>query len=401
MSKFMCGARRSSRWLCLVYAAAGVSITLTAVAAPASLCRQLADRVEAAASSSVTGSLDSWISTAASVDPRHGWGPREQAANSLLRHALVSQGLMGDEGDFDSVMELVRLPGADLYMGNHVAGSAECQSLVFAQASPDGQVRRLPNPDGYTAPCWSVVGSLATVLGVPAYVEQGALDLTTADTTIRITPWTGQAWGPVCALAIELNYQLELGQRFCRDRKLCGVAEPLAFDVARRYLRFREDPSPPQRSIGAGVQVPEFRYPHDQAADADAWRGVADAWHALVAPHAADTPGEPPMYTLFTSEFPTFGVRVPNGGWETSFSYVEFALFPLELQGRPYLGAVGHNGAGWREGSRVLFAVYEWPRDDRRVLVPLAGFSVNHVPHGVKRVVVSEGAAALPARPAR
>jgi len=64
-----------------------------------------------------------------------------------------------------------------------------------------------------------------------------------------------------------------------------------------------------------------------------------------------------------------------------------------------YLGAAGHNGVGWREGSRTLVAIYEAPGTDQRDLIPLAGFAVDRIPNGLKGTVVAEGGSAVPARP--
>jgi hypothetical protein len=69
------------------------------------------------------------------------------------------------------------------------------------------------------------------------------------------------------------------------------------------------------------------------------------------------------------------------------------------LDGHLYLGAVGHNGVGWREGARTLIAVYAVPGPEQRDLVPLAGFAVDRVPNGLKGTLVAEGGSAVPARP--
>lgn len=69
------------------------------------------------------------------------------------------------------------------------------------------------------------------------------------------------------------------------------------------------------------------------------------------------------------------------------------------LDGRLYLGAVGHNGVGWREGSNILFAVYMAPVADQDELVPIAGFVIENKPSGLRGTVVAEGGSAVPARP--
>jgi hypothetical protein len=91
----------------------------------------------------------------------------------------------------------------------------------------------------------------------------------------------------------------------------------------------------------------------------------------------------------------TLGHDVPNGGWDYGFSYVNFVLIPLMLEGRLYLGAVGHNGVGRREGANILFAVYVAPGADRDDLVPLAGCLVESKPSGLRGTVVAEGGSAI------
>jgi len=104
-----------------------------------------------------------------------------------LRNALDARGLLPAP---DSVVELQHLPGTQVYMGRTVAGTAECQSSTFAEVEPDGSARALPEPPGYTAPCWNVQGNLGTVSDRPAYIETGTVSSTTNGTVTRVTPWT-------------------------------------------------------------------------------------------------------------------------------------------------------------------------------------------------------------------
>ena len=110
------------------------------------------------------------------------------------------------------------------------------------------------------------------------------------------------------------------------------------------------------------------------------------------------SPGAPRLYSLVAAKFPVFGHRKPDDAWSDTFSYVDFALFSVTLNQRHYLGAVGLNGFGWKEGSNMLFAVYEVPTPAARQLTPLAGFVITHPAVAVKDLIVTEGSAALPAR---
>jgi hypothetical protein len=342
------------------------------------------------------GSLSPWVAAVKIDDPRT-WGPHDAAVNALLRQRLEARGLMSVSGP-GSILELEHLPGTQVYMGSTVAGTAECQSSIFAEVESDGSARVLPEPQGYTGPCWNVQGTLGTVFGHPAYIEIGTVSSTTSDTLTRVTPWTADGWGRACQLTVELNYKFQLGKRFCGDHAVCLAAGAIAVDVARKYFAYRQRPAPLMKPIDRNQQVPDFEYRHGGAISPQGPTALTDAWHILARLNQAQYPDAPLSYGLYTSVFPTFGYSAPNSGWDYSFSYVDFALFPLMLDGQLYLGAVGHNGVGWREGSRTLVAVYTAPGPDQRDLLPLAGFAVDRVPNGLKGTLVAEGGSAVPAR---
>ncbi|MDE2136239.1 MAG: hypothetical protein KGJ68_02285 [Gammaproteobacteria bacterium] len=319
--------------------------------------------------------------------------------NELLRHRLEAQGLLFASGP-NSILALEHLPGTNVYMGSTTAGTAHCQSAMFAEVGADGFARALPEPEGYTGPCWNMHGNLGTVLGKPAYIEAGTASSTTDDTVTRVTPWTADGWGRACQVTVELNYKFELRKQFCGEQAVCLAAGAIALNVAADYFAYRQRPTPLMKPIDRDQQIPDFQYLHGGAMSTQGPAAVSDAWHILARQNQAQYPGAPLLYGLYTSVFPTFGYHAANDVWDYSFSYVDFAPFPLMLDGHLYLGAVGHNGVGWREGSRTLIAVYEAPGPDQHDLIPLAGFAVDRVPDGLKGTVVAEGGSAVPARPA-
>jgi hypothetical protein len=282
-------------------------------------------------------------------------------------------------------------------MASVVAGTAECQQAAFAALSADGSVRVLPDPAGYTGPCWNLHGNLAKVLGQPAYVESGTVSSTSADTLVRVTPWNGDGWAKTCQLTVEFTYTLQLAQQFCSETQSCRAAGAIASDIAREYLDFSAMQQPPERPIDGDV-IPDFSSAAGGASGPPAQMAVNAGWQMLKRQKQAAFPGVSPTYGTMASVFPTFGHESPNGGWDYSFSYVNFVLFPVMLDGRLYLAAVGHNGVGWREGTNILFAVYASPRDDQHDLVPLAGLVMERKPSGLKGTVVTEGPSAVPAR---
>jgi hypothetical protein len=382
---------------CVAAAALGAPpLANAATAEPSSLCQQLAAQVWQSGAVS-DGSLSPRVAAVMTDDPRK-WGPHEAAVNEFLRHEMEAHGLLSASAP-GSNLELEHLPGTQVYMGTTVGGTAECQSSTFAQVESDGSVRVLPEPQGYTAPCWNVQGSLGTVLGHPAYIETGTVSATTGDTLTRVTPWTAGGWGRACQLTVELNYKFQLAKQFCGDQAVCLAAGAIAADVAREYFAYRSQPAPLMKPLGPGEQVPDFQYLHGGAIGPQGAAAVTDAWHILARQNQAQFPSAPLNYGLYTSPFPTFGYHAPNDTWDYSFSYVNFAMLPLMLDGHSYLGAVGHNGVGWREGARTLIAVYAVPSPEQRDLVPLAGFAVDRVPNGLKGTLVAEGGSAVPARP--
>ncbi len=314
--------------------------------------------------------------------------------NARLRKVLEAKGALSEDG-WGPDMELDQLPHTSVFMGSVVAGTAECQTAAFATLSSDGVERVLPEPAGYTGTCWNMHGSLATVLGHPAYVESGTVSPTSADAVVRVTPWTGHDWAAPCQLTVEFNYTLKLAQQFCNEAAPCHATASIAPDIARAYVAYSALSQPPMRSIDED-KVPDFIGAAGIANGPQAQAVVNAGWHALKRRLQTEYPGISPVYGLMASVFPTFGHEAPNGVWDYGFSYVNFVLVPLMLDGQLYLGAVGHNGVAWREGSNILIAVYNAPSADQDDLVPLAGIVIERKPWILKGTVVAEGASALP-----
>lgn len=372
--------------------------TRAAVPQP-SLCQRLASKVRHAPSVVALRSdpLKAWVSGTRAEWPLEP-GSAPSAANTLLRHTLESRGFMSSR----QPAELKHLAGTDVYMLGTMGGSAECQTAAFARVGRDKKALLLPNPKGYTAPCWNVHGQLATVLGDPAYVELGTAGMNDPDTLIRVTPWvTGTGWGKPCQLVFRMQRKFVLTKRYCGSQTVCRAAESMAVSVARAYFSYRHLPKPPKFSFGPYNLVPNFSYPRQSKEGGPLSAIVSRAWHLLMNLEQTRSPGGQGLYSLLTAEFPTFGHPESDGRWGDSFSYVDFALFPVTLNGRHYLGAVGLDGIGWKEGSRTLVALYAAPTPAARTLTPLAGFVVSHPAVAVKNLIVTEGNAALPVRPGR
>ncbi len=370
---------------------------VTMAAQPSSsLCREVAAQVRHSTFESAQKALAAAIVAPEQVPPAR-WGPRDRVMDGRLRKALETEGALSDNRD-GSIMEFEHLPDTSIYMGSVDAGTAHCQTAAFATLSRDGLGRIVPARAGYTGVCWNMHGSLARVLGLPAYVESGTVESTSADVVVRVTPWTGHDWATPCQLTVEFNYTLEMTQRFCSNAAPCRAAASIAPDIARAYVAYSARQPLPMRSLDEQT-VPDF-IGAAGIASGDEAQAVANAgWHVLERRQRAQYPGTPSFFGTMASIFPTFGHEAPNGVWDYSFSYANFVLFPLMLDGRLYLGAVGHNGVAWRDGSDILFAVYTAPGADQEDLVPLAGFVVERNPTVSKGTVVAEDGSAIPARP--
>lgn len=372
------------------------SCTAVVASEPASLCQELAAQVRQSAPAAAEKALSTGIAIAQSESPDR-WGPRETAMNALLRKVLETKGFLSEEGP-GSIMELEHLADTPLYMGSVVAGTAECQAAAFATFSADGVPRVLPEPAGYTGTCWNMQGSLARVLGHPAYVETGTVSSTSADALVRVSPWKGKDWAAPCQLTVEFNYTLELARQFCSEGAPCGAAGAVALGIAQTYLNYSSMQQPSMRPLDDDV-VPDLIGGAAGIGGGPQAQAIVNAgWRALARRQQANLPGVSPQFSTVASVFPTFGYEGPNGGWDYGFSYVNFVLFPLLLDGRLYLGAVGHNGWGWREGTNILFAVYVAPGADQDDLVPVAGFLIERKPSALRGTVVAEGGSAIPAR---
>ena len=131
-----------------------------------SLCQQVAAHVWRASAAGASLAPDQWIVQGKAVTPAKA-GPRGKAAYAAMIDALKAKGEWPEDAPGPGPA-LEYLPGTGLYMGRTIGGTANCESSVFALVDTKGLARVLPNPDGYTLPCWNMAGELGLVLGHPA-----------------------------------------------------------------------------------------------------------------------------------------------------------------------------------------------------------------------------------------
>jgi len=257
------------------------------------------------------------------------------------------------------------LPGTDLYMASTILGSADCLNGMFVEWKPGGILRVLGWPRIPTDACsrTGVWGSLAMVLGQPAYIEYGSLDPTNLDSVVVIAPWTGKDWGPPCPVSIRFSYGYDVTLLYCGPAKaVCNAARKVAPEVQRRYeaysARFIE-------AFNNGIPFPKFQF-----------RGPLDAKdRALVA--RARRLGIPTNVTPGSGAAPAYMRNLNPGATE---------YFPLPLEGKLYLGAADHKAYPNSSWPEWLFFVFEPPTARSRQLVPLAVITVQRGTTGVKSI---------------
>jgi hypothetical protein len=338
------------RAFCAAVAAIGMSVPLAAHA-ETSLCDQLAAQTRTVPSNGWNGG-DLWdaqenaLKPALAIEkPSNKPSPFE---TQLARLSWVKKAV--DAGDY-GVDSVERLPGTDVYMISTVQGTLHCQNSIFLEAKPGAEPKSLaaaPMEWGEGDMCWTVSGDFGQVFGHPAFIAHGTLNDHTNDEDIRIVPWTGAGWGKMCKVALRFRRTFTLTHTYCGDRDVCRAGEAVAVDAATAYDKVRAQTD----------TVSNFHFGPPPTKDALDATG-----------RATKAPGS----NLATPEFPTFGATAPIGD-PLRYSYNGFTYFPLILNGKSYVGALGYDGVGWRESGRTLFAIYS---EDKGALTPLAGFAVD------------------------
>jgi hypothetical protein len=336
-----------------IIAAAIASATLAAgpaaLAGGSSRCQWLAARASALADSAWAGgsaALRPWLDIDRTDEPPKGF----EAA--LARSPAVTQAL-GVDGD--AVVFVDHLKGSDLYAASMSQGTLHCQTYAFVRAAPGRPARVIAGPPGAVQGtegdglCWTRTGDFGRILGDPAFVEHGPNDQATDDEDIRITPWARDHWAPGCILRLRYRPAFTVTERHCGAAAVCAAADRAVLAIAAAYHQKRQNPR----------DDTPFRYAGAQAVPAAVERAIAA--------HGPD---------MDTPELPTF-TDAADGD---PFSNSGLSYFPLSLNGRVYVAAVGHEGVGWRETNTTLLAIY---RLENGALVPQAGYAIDRTIGGL------------------
>lgn len=278
-------------------------------------------------------------------------GPPPNSLMTMVAAAPEVRKVVGDGQSWTIFVEHV--PGTDLYDAYSLQGTLHCQSDILVRARQGELPSVVANPPTYKGGlCWTQSGDLGEVNRRPVFITHGATDPTAFDQDLQITPYRNGTWGTPCRVSLTFRTTYKIASRFCADPLACKLGDGIAVSVASR---FGED-------ANHGKEVEHFSLGPPPSPE------LASEVAKLMDDKGPST----------TPEFPTFGAKDDPG---PPWSYSDFQFFPLTLDGRPYVGAIGHEGVGCRAGDTTLLAVYE---PHGKTLKALASFVLVRSVSGLK-----------------
>ena len=217
------------------------------------------------------------------------------------------------------------------------AGSANCQSYVFFEMTPDGRADEVADPpiivngrDGKLMFCtgfgvWPAIGQMG---GDPAFIAWIGKD---QDEEVRLTPWRDHAWQRECRIAVHYAADFAVDEQYCRGID-CAVVSERARALA---MQFDKDPGP-------FAQLPK----------------IDDKSLALLSASA---------------ELPTFG----KGSSSLQGFGEDSVAFSVVLGGATFIARLGHGAIGWRRYPDYVLALYRpLHTSDGDALEPVAGIHI-------------------------
>ena len=248
----------------------------------------------------------------------------------LLKEAME----LNYPGEFGTVWQI----GRGLHALEVAGGTAHCADFLFFVADPNGRATPVERPpaarrkDGEMRLCSGVgsEGLVGTVKGDPAFFLQEGKD---QDYEIGVTLWKDKAWQPGCTVSLHFGAAFRIDERFCGTVD-CGAAAEAGLSLAKRF---------------------DKRLPEQEEAKLDAQE--LEAFRAM-----------PPSAS---KELPTFGSK----SQPRDFGCDDVVL-PVKVEGRLYVGRLGHGSIGWRCFNDFVFALYA-PKDGD--LEPVAGITIDKV----------------------
>ena len=258
------------------------------------------------------------------------------------------------------------LPGTGLFVANAILGSGECLNTMFVEWKWGNHLRVIPGPQLPLDMClrdenpgWA---NPAMVLGQPAYIGSRSLSGTNSDALMLIARWNGKNWTRPCPVSIRFTYRYAVMLLYCgASREVCNAARGLTPEVTRRYSAYE---SSVLDALNAHNRVPKFAF--HGVLGTQGRMLVARARRIGIPKRIAPGSGVPPV-------------------WLRHMNPADAEYFPLQLDGKMYLGAADYRTYPWSGPSPVFF-VFRAPRDGARSLAPVAALTAQRLTSGVKSI---------------
>ena len=346
-------------YLVLVAGAALCSCASAASTAGPSVCTRLVARMRRAPATLVKdvngkGAWMPWIIPADRVSSDSGAFRRIDSAWAAQFKDPFPPGLSDVE----------TLPGTDLFVANAILGSGDCLSSMFTQWKPGSHLRVIPQPQlpldmcsRDDNPSW---GTLAMVLGRPAYIGSRSLSGLNDDSLMFISRWTGNTWTAPCPVSIRFTYRYRVTQLYCGvAKRVCNAARKIMPEVKRRYSAYNVRVFD---ALNNNNPAPPFHFRH----------ALNPQERSLVA--RARRIGLPKRITHGSRRRP---------GWLRHLNPYDAVYFPLRLDGSLYVGAADRRPYQW---PGTFFFVFGAPSASTQRLEPLAAYTVHRMASGIKSV---------------
>lgn len=351
--------------------------------ANASICSRLVAKLRAAPGTVLSNMvvkktmLTPWIVNASS-HPAQG--------DPAYRHLPPVWRIMGGRGATFPTIE--SLPGTALSMVSAFAGSADCLQYQFFERKRGGAVHLLGSPPIESDLCSrdGTSGSLATVLGKPAFVVYGSDNPDIKGAHLNITPWKGASWGQACHLSIQRMHRYPVKLRYCgADRAVCVAARKIAPAVERRYEGYSAEQLRDFNEIGR-FSFRGFRFQDTLTARGRAL--VARARHiAMSRVTAAQSHGAPtPLRSVFSADVAFFSLRLGGDLYVASATRGSNLIRWIVPPAKGYFASV----AGDRNNGSLL-VVYQTPRARNHHLVPLAVLTMHSRTSSTESIEAGDG----------
>ncbi len=351
--------------------------------AAASICSRLVTQLRASPATVLNDlvvkktMLPPWIVNASS-HPAQG--------DPVYRHLPPEWRTMGGRGASFPTIE--GLPRTALSMVSAFAGSGDCLQYQFFERKQAGAVRLLGSPPIQSDLCSlaGTSGSLATVLGKPAFIVYGSDNPDNHGPRLNIMPWKGTRWGPACHVSIQWTHRYPVRLRYCdADRAVCVAARKSAPAVERRYERYFAEQDADFNDIGT-FSFRGFRFQSTLTAEGRALVGRARRI-AMSRVTEDERHGAPSwLRGVFSADVPLFSLRLDGKLYVASATGGPNLIRWIVPPAKGYFNEVGGD-----RNNGPLLVVYQAPRAHSHQLVPLAVLTMHSRTSGVKSIEAGDG----------